>query len=149
MERLQEVDQVKDTFVSSVSHELRTPITSILGYLEMLIEGEFGELASQQELAVRRIDTNSKRLLSLIDELLTLARVHERQAGDDRRRSTCATSPARRTTWWRRRGRSATWTPELRLPDEEVPSTATASCSSGCWSTCSATRRSSRPTAAR
>ncbi|WP_457208295.1 PAS domain S-box protein, partial [Nocardioides sp. P5_C9_2] len=34
VERLREVDQLKDTFVSSVSHELRTPITSIMGYLE-------------------------------------------------------------------------------------------------------------------
>jgi signal transduction histidine kinase len=46
----------------------------------MLLEGEFGELEGQQALAVRRIDTNSKRLLSLIDELLTLARVHEGRA---------------------------------------------------------------------
>ena len=81
VERLREIDQVKDTFVSSVSHELRTPITSIVGYLEMLLEGEFGDLERQQHDAVRRIDTNSKRLLSLIDELLTLARVHEGQSG--------------------------------------------------------------------
>ena len=44
MERLREVDRVKDTFVGSVSHELRTPITSIVGYLEMLEEGAFGDL---------------------------------------------------------------------------------------------------------
>lgn len=82
VQQLQEVDRVKDTFVSSVSHELRTPITSIVGYLEMLIEGEFGELEKQQEVAVRRIDTNSKRLLSLVDELLTLSRVQEGRAGE-------------------------------------------------------------------
>ena len=45
VERLREVDQVKDAFVSSVSHELRTPITSILGYIEMLEDGAYGELA--------------------------------------------------------------------------------------------------------
>lgn len=77
-ERLREVDQVKDTFVSSVSHELRTPITSIVGYLEMLLEGEFGELTRHQRSALRRIDGNSKRLLTLIDELLILSRIHER-----------------------------------------------------------------------
>ena len=101
VERLQEVDQVKETFVSSVSHELRTPITSIIGYLEMLIEGEFGDLAAPAGAAVRRIDTNSKRLLSLIDELLTLARVHERQAGVD-----TAARPARRRPHGVRRGRA-------------------------------------------
>ncbi len=78
--RLQEVDEAKDTFVSSISHELRTPITSIVGYLEMLLEGGFGDLADEQTQAVRRIDTNSRRLLTLIDELLTLSRVEERQA---------------------------------------------------------------------
>ncbi len=81
VQRLQEVDTVKDAFASSVSHELRTPITSIVGYLEMLIEGEFGELGPQQAAAVQRVDANSKRLLSLIDELLTLSRVNEQHGG--------------------------------------------------------------------
>ncbi len=80
VQQLQELDLAKDTFVSSVSHELRTPITSIVGYLEMLLEGEFGDLNAGQQSAIRRIDSNSRRLLSLIDELLTLSRLHERQA---------------------------------------------------------------------
>ncbi len=77
VERLREVDQVKDAFVSSVSHELRTPITSILGYTEMLADGEYGDLAPEQLDAVRRLAANSTRLLSLIDDLLTLSRVQE------------------------------------------------------------------------
>ena len=71
------MDQVKDAFVSSVSHELRTPITSIVGYLEMLEEGEFGDLNAAQADAVRRVSSNSRRLLSLIDDLLTLSRVQD------------------------------------------------------------------------
>ncbi|HEU5035566.1 MAG TPA: ATP-binding protein [Nocardioides sp.] len=77
VERLREVDQVKDAFVSSVSHELRTPITSILGYTEMLEDGVYGELGPEQLDAVRRLSANSTRLLSLIDDLLTLSRVQE------------------------------------------------------------------------
>lgn len=77
VERLREVDQVKDAFVSSVSHELRTPITSILGYTEMLEDGGYGELGPEQLDAVRRLSANSTRLLSLIDDLLTLSRVQE------------------------------------------------------------------------
>ncbi|WP_243059447.1 ATP-binding protein [Nocardioides sp. SR21] len=77
VERLREVDQVKDAFVSSVSHELRTPITSILGYTEMLEEGVYGDLAPAQLDALSRVATNSTRLLSLIDDLLTLSRVQE------------------------------------------------------------------------
>ena len=77
VERLREVDQVKDAFVSSVSHELRTPITSILGYTEMLEEGAYGELGPEALDAVRRLGANSTRLLSLIDDLLTLSRVQD------------------------------------------------------------------------
>jgi PAS domain S-box-containing protein len=77
LERLREVDRVKDTFVGSVSHELRTPITSIVGYLEMLGEGEFGDLNPAQADAVRRVSANSSRLLLLIDDLLTLSRVED------------------------------------------------------------------------
>jgi PAS domain S-box-containing protein len=83
VERLREVDQVKDTFVSAVSHELRTPITSIVGYLEMLQDGSFGDLNSEQRGAVGRVNTNSRRLLGLIDELLTLSRVQDAGLGLD------------------------------------------------------------------
>jgi PAS domain S-box-containing protein len=75
VERLREVDRVKDAFVSSVSHELRTPITSILGYTELLEQGALGPLSAEQLDAVDRVSRNSNRLLTLISELLTLSRV--------------------------------------------------------------------------
>jgi PAS domain S-box-containing protein len=81
VEQLREVDRVKDAFVSSVSHELRTPITSILGYTELLRAGAYGELDMTQLDAVRRVSTNSKRLLSLISELLTLSKVQDEGIG--------------------------------------------------------------------
>ena len=79
--RMQEVDAVKDAFVSSVSHELRTPITSIQGYLELLGDGSFGDLTAQQRSAVAKVAANSERLLVLIDDLLTLSRVQESGLG--------------------------------------------------------------------
>src|SRR5690606_38117652 len=45
LEEMREVDRVKDAFVSTVSHELRTPITNIIGYTEMLEDGDFGRLS--------------------------------------------------------------------------------------------------------
>ena len=85
VERLKEVDQVKETFVSAVSHELRTPITSIVGFLEMLEDGTYGDLNRAQADAVARVNANSRRLLTLIDELLTLSRVQDDGLGlDDR-----------------------------------------------------------------
>ncbi|PVG81035.1 hypothetical protein DDE18_19610 [Nocardioides gansuensis] len=72
-QRLREIDQIKDDFVSSVSHELRTPITSIMGYLELLEDGGFGELTPEQLDALSRVSGNSRRLLHLVDDLLTLS----------------------------------------------------------------------------
>lgn len=77
VERLREVDSVKDTFVSTVSHELRTPITSILGYVELLSDGSLGGLEASQQDALCRVTTNSHRLLALIDDLLTLSKMAE------------------------------------------------------------------------
>jgi PAS domain S-box-containing protein len=73
--RLTEVDRVKDRFVSSVSHELRTPITNIVGYLELLMDGVYGGHNDEQRHAMSRIETNSRRLLGLIDDLLTLSQM--------------------------------------------------------------------------
>jgi PAS domain S-box-containing protein len=82
--RLTEVDLTKDAFVSSVSHELRTPITNIVGYLELLLDGAYGETSTAQDQALGRIDANSNRLLELIDDLLTLSRIESFEAELDR-----------------------------------------------------------------
>jgi signal transduction histidine kinase len=63
LEELQGLDRLKDEFVASVSHELRTPLTSIRGYLELVLEGEAGELTPQQREFLGVIDRNSNRLL--------------------------------------------------------------------------------------
>jgi signal transduction histidine kinase len=73
VEALRVSDQLKSDFVSSVSHELRTPLASILGYLDVLLEGELGEMAPEQTEFVRIVDENARRLLSLINDLLTLS----------------------------------------------------------------------------
>jgi len=73
--RLESLDAEKSAFVSSVSHELRTPLTSILGYLEMLQDGDAGPLTLDQKVMFETIDRNGKRLLALIDDLLALSRL--------------------------------------------------------------------------
>ena len=50
-EQLVELDVMKDQFVSSVSHELRTPLTSIVGYNELLLDGEAGELTRTRSIS--------------------------------------------------------------------------------------------------
>jgi signal transduction histidine kinase len=73
-ERLRELDRMKDSFVSSVSHELRTPLTSMVGYLEILRDGEVGDLNEDQRRYVEIVDRNCHRLNDLIGDILVTAR---------------------------------------------------------------------------
>jgi signal transduction histidine kinase len=72
---LRELDQAKTDFISTVSHELRTPLTSITGYLEMLQDGEAGELPDEAHEMLLVIDRNATRLRNLIEDLLTQSRI--------------------------------------------------------------------------
>jgi signal transduction histidine kinase len=74
-EELVELDQLKDTFVASVSHELRTPLTSIRGFLEVVLEGEAGELNEEQNELLRIVERNADRLLALVGDLLFVAQL--------------------------------------------------------------------------
>ncbi len=77
-QRMMELDQAKGEFVSAVSHELRTPLTSIVGYTELLSDEDLSaNLTDVQRQLVERIDRNGDRLLHLVEDLLTLARVED------------------------------------------------------------------------
>jgi PAS domain S-box-containing protein len=71
---LQELDRLKNQFVATVSHELRTPLSSICGYTELLVDGEVGALNPAEKRIVDIIDRNGRRLLALIEDLLTFSR---------------------------------------------------------------------------
>jgi PAS domain S-box-containing protein len=81
---LQELHRAKNDFVATVSHELRTPLTTILGQLELLSGGDYGALLSAQYKAIDAIDRNSQRLLALIEDLLTVARIDSARLQLDR-----------------------------------------------------------------
>ncbi len=72
---LHELDQAKADFIATVSHELRTPLTSISGYLEMLQDGDAGQLPEPATRMLSVIDRNSTRLRNLIEDLLTQSRI--------------------------------------------------------------------------
>ena len=67
--------RLKDEFLANVSHELRTPLTAILGLSESLLDAAAEPLAEKQRKAVRTIEDSGQHLLSLINELLDLARI--------------------------------------------------------------------------
>jgi PAS domain S-box-containing protein len=73
--RLRELDRVRSDLVATVSHELRTPLTSILGNVEMLVDGDAGVLTQPQARLLAAVERNSRRLLALIEDLLMLSRI--------------------------------------------------------------------------
>ncbi len=83
-QRMLELDRAKGEFVSAVSHELRTPLTSIVGYTELLADDVSDNLTAEQRQLVERIDRNGERLLHLVEDLLTLARVEDGSLALDR-----------------------------------------------------------------
>jgi signal transduction histidine kinase/CHASE3 domain sensor protein len=70
-----ELDRLKDEFVATVSHELRTPLTSMMGFLEMIREGEAGELTDEQKRFLAIVYRSSERLQRLVGDLLFVARL--------------------------------------------------------------------------
>ena len=72
-DRLRQLDTAKNEFVSTVSHELRTPVTSIVGYAELLADGSPVPADPRQLPLLDTIARNGARLISLCNDLLTLA----------------------------------------------------------------------------
>ncbi|MER3396797.1 MAG: hypothetical protein C4318_03280 [Acidimicrobiia bacterium] len=87
--RERELSQMRDSLVSMVSHELRTPLTMIVGFSELLLEGEFEE-RQYKECASEILDA-ANRLSGLVDELLSTAAL-ERGTLDLNRRTVALSS---------------------------------------------------------
>jgi signal transduction histidine kinase len=68
----QQVDE-RAELLSFISHELRTPLTSVIGYSEILLSGDAGDLQTEQVAMIQRIATSGARLFELIEALLCAA----------------------------------------------------------------------------
>jgi PAS domain S-box-containing protein len=75
VERLEEVERLKQGFLSTVSHELRTPLTSIRGSLGLLASGAVGALSDEVVEVVAIAERNAVRLMALINDILDLERL--------------------------------------------------------------------------
>lgn len=84
-ERLREVDRLKSQFLANMSHELRTPLNSIIGYSEVLLDGIDGDLTEDAIEDVDAIHVSGKHLLSIINEILDLAKIEAGQMKLERR----------------------------------------------------------------
>lgn len=73
--QLQRLDAAKDEFVSMASHQLRTPLTSVKGYISMVLEGDVGKITDEQRQLLEEAFTSSERMVHLIGDFLNVSRL--------------------------------------------------------------------------
>jgi signal transduction histidine kinase len=73
--RLQQASKAKSDFLANMSHELRTPMNAILGFVEMVLDGLYGEVPPDLKEPLTDIQTNGKHLLRLINDVLDLSKI--------------------------------------------------------------------------
>jgi len=74
-DRLKEIDEMKNNFISHVSHELRTPLTSINEASDLLLDRVGGEITSRQEHLLQIIKQCTQRLIKMVNNLLDLSKM--------------------------------------------------------------------------
>ena len=72
---LEQASALKSQFLANMSHEFRTPLNAILGYTHMVLNGVSGAISEQQRKSLSRIDSNSRHLLALINDILDITRI--------------------------------------------------------------------------
>ena len=72
---LEQASALKSQFLANMSHEFRTPLNAILGYTHMLLNGVSGAVTEAQRKSLTRIDSNSRHLLALINDILDITRI--------------------------------------------------------------------------
>jgi two-component system sensor histidine kinase/response regulator len=77
LRKLRELEKVRDDLMKMIVHDLKTPLTSVLATLEMLADGDFGQVTTPQKAAIGDAETKSEDLLALIDDILEVARIEE------------------------------------------------------------------------
>ncbi|MBI1814234.1 MAG: PAS domain S-box protein [Deltaproteobacteria bacterium] len=75
VEELDRANRLKSEFVATMSHELRTPLNIIVGYNDLLLDGDFGALPPAQADVLTRLRASSQQLLDLINTTLDLSRL--------------------------------------------------------------------------
>ncbi len=73
--QLKKLDQLKSEFLNMTSHELRTPMSSIKGYVQMMLKQTLGNTSSKQRDALNVVLRNTNRLDDLIQDILDVSRL--------------------------------------------------------------------------
>ncbi len=89
-QRLLEMDATKDEFVSMASHQLRTPLTSVKGYISMVLEGDAGDITDAQRQLLSEAYSSSERMVHLIGDFLNVSRLQTGKFMIDRKQTNMA-----------------------------------------------------------
>jgi len=76
---LEVASQHKSQFLANMSHELRTPLNAILGYTELIADGIYGQPSEKLVGVLKRLESNGKHLLGLINDVLDLSKIEAGQ----------------------------------------------------------------------
>ena len=90
----EQANQTKSAFLATMSHEIRTPINAIMGYTELLELGLSGPLTDKQRTQLGRVRASSKHLLTLVNDVLDLAKVEAGRLVVAREQASAAASVA-------------------------------------------------------
>ncbi len=74
-EQVENANRLKSDFITTISHELRTPLHIVTGYNDLLLSGEFGELAPEQVDILQRIERNTHELSAIVNATLEVSRL--------------------------------------------------------------------------
>jgi GAF domain-containing protein len=77
--QLEIASQHKSQFLANMSHELRTPLNAILGYTELMADGAYGEPSEKMSAVLKRLESNGRHLLGLINDVLDLSKIEAGQ----------------------------------------------------------------------
>ena len=77
--QLAEASQHKSQFLANMSHELRTPLNAILGYNELIVDGIYGTPSEKMQAVLKRVESNGRHLLGLINAVLDLSKIEAGQ----------------------------------------------------------------------
>jgi PAS domain S-box-containing protein len=117
---LEKASLAKDRFLASMSHELRTPLNAIIGFTGTLLMRLPGPLTPDQEHQLQTVRTSARHLLSLINDLLDLAKIESGKVELDREAVACQRLLNEVVTALRPLAESKGLTFELSMPAQDV-----------------------------
>jgi signal transduction histidine kinase len=74
-EAVERISQAKSEFISIASHQLRTPLSTIKGYLSMILEGSYGELPEKVKKPMENVYQSNERLIKLVNDILRVSKI--------------------------------------------------------------------------